>query len=91
MDDLKVIMITTKKEYKQWLAEEIESQNPSIQESDFENDRINKRQAATLIGKSIPTLNKLIKSGELKVYGFGKRGKYLLKSEVIEALRNSNN
>lgn len=55
---------------------------------DFEADRLSKSKAAKLAGISIPTLDKRVKDGIFKEYKLG-RHKYFLKSEVIDALRNS--
>ena len=65
------------------------SQRPQSEEN-FESDKITKEQASKLINKSIPTINKLVQRGELKVYGLGTRGKFLLKSEVIQTVKNLN-
>lgn len=53
---------------------------------DFEDDRLSKIQAAKLAGITIPTLDKLIKAGKFKQYNLGNK-KYLLRSEMLEALR----
>lgn len=90
MEQERIVLITTKKEFKSWMDEEIHAKSEEFKQPDVENDRISKHQAAKLIGKSIPTLNRLINEGILKVYGFGKRGKFLLRSEILEAIRNSN-
>lgn len=55
--------------------------------SDFEKDRLTKRQAAKLAGISIPTLDKQIKLGKFKQYSLGSR-RYFMKSEIIESLRS---
>ncbi|NQU51482.1 MAG: hypothetical protein HQ522_02975 [Bacteroidetes bacterium] len=88
MSEEKVIVYTNKRDLRELITEVIQSKGN--QQPDFENDRISKDEAARLIGRTTPTLNKIIREGKLKEYGFGKRGKYLLKSEVLEALRNSN-
>ena len=88
MNEEKVIVYTNKSDLRELIAEVIESkgnEQPSI-----ENDRISKDEAAKLIGRTIPTLNKIIREGKLKEYGFGKRGKFLLRSEVEHAIQNSN-
>lgn len=85
-----LVIITTKDEFKTWLKEEMNSPKRENEKPDFETDKITKEQAAKLINKSIPTLNKLIQAGIFKVYGVGMRGKFLLKSEVITTAKNSN-
>lgn len=90
MEKQGLVIITTKDEFKNWLKEENSSQGKENALPDFESDKISKEQAARLINKSIPSLNKMVRDGILKVYGLGIRGKYLLKSEVIAALKNSN-
>lgn len=56
---------------------------------DFELDRLTQTQAAKLAGISIPTLKKEIRAGKFKEYELGRK-RYLLKSEVLDSLRNSN-
>lgn len=57
-------------------------------EVDFESDKINRYEAAKLIGVSITTLDKIIKKGKVKQYSTGGRKKFLIRTEVIEALKN---
>lgn len=87
-DELLVTM--TKSEFKNWLIEEIQLVKPKHEKPDFEAEKITKQQAAEMLNKSIPTLNKLIQNGILKVYGVGMRGKFLLRSEVLNAAKISN-
>jgi hypothetical protein len=62
---------------------------PSFENVDFEKEKLTKVKAAELAGISIPTLNKLIKNGKFKEHNLGQK-KYLLKSEMLTVLRNSN-
>jgi hypothetical protein len=89
MSEEKIFIATNKSELRDLINEVIASKSQEIKQPDIENDRISKAETAKLISRSLPYVNKLIKSGILRDYGFGKRGKYLLKSEVLEALRNS--
>lgn len=61
---------------------------PKSKADNFENDKITRYEAAKLIGVSVTTLDKFIKSGKIKQYSTGGRKKFLFRSEVIEALKN---
>ncbi|WP_010662362.1 helix-turn-helix domain-containing protein [Marinilabilia salmonicolor] len=50
-------------------------------------ERLSQLEAANLIGVSLPTLYKLIRQGKFKQYSLGRK-KYLLKSEIIDVLKN---
>jgi excisionase family DNA binding protein len=88
MEKEALLVTMTKDEFINLLHEEFKFKLQTNEKPDFESDKITKEQAAKLLNKSIPTLNKLIQAGVLKVYGVGMRGKFLLKSEIIAALRS---
>jgi len=88
MENERVIIATDKKTLKEVLSELFSQQNESKILPEFEGDRLSKPQAAKLAGITIPTLDKLIKSGKFKQYNLGRR-KYFLRSEVIDALRKN--
>ncbi len=52
-----------------------------------QKERLNQTEAANLIGVSLPTLYKLIRQGKFQQYSLGRK-KYLLKSEIIDVLKN---
>ncbi|HLW40532.1 MAG TPA: helix-turn-helix domain-containing protein [Brumimicrobium sp.] len=62
-----------------------EGRNDNSDPSDKE--RLSQLEAANLIGVSLPTLYKLIRQGKFKQYSLGRK-KYLLKSEIIDVLKN---
>lgn len=89
MENEKVFIATDRKTLKEVLSEVL-TQRDNIKElPEIEADKISKPQAAKLAGIALPTLDKLIKAGKFKQYSLGKR-KYLLRSEVVEALRGNN-
>ncbi|MDB4582949.1 hypothetical protein N9164_07350 [Draconibacterium sp.] len=90
MENESFAIILTEKRYLELKGKAEKAESKQNEHIDFEKERLTKPQTAKFIKRSIPYVNKLIKEGILKDYGFGKRGKYLLKSEVTEALRNSN-
>ncbi|WP_372648014.1 hypothetical protein [Draconibacterium sp.] len=83
-------VILTEERYLQLKGEANQAKTSSNEQTDLEKERISKPEAAKLIGRSLPYLNKLIREGIFRQYGFGKRGKFLLRSEVLEVIRNSN-
>jgi len=82
----KVIFQATPEIIYQGLKLYLEKSEKETNQPDFEADRLSKAQAAKLACISIPTLDRRIKEGMFKEYALG-RYKYLLRSEVIEALR----
>lgn len=55
--------------------------------TDFEKDRLTRRQAAKLAGISLPTLERQTKLGKFKEYRLGQKS-YYLKNEMLTSLRN---
>ena len=51
-------------------------------------DVISKQEACVIAGITMPTLNKFIRNGELKEYTHGFYRKYMLKSEIIAAIKS---
>ena len=86
MENERLLIVTDRKMLKDILVEVLNQMNETKIHPAFESDRLSKALAAKLAGITIPTLNKLIRSGKFKQYNLGKR-KYFLKSEMIEALR----
>ena len=83
-----MVIITTRKELREEFHKAIESKSKENKALDFELDRLTQTQAAKLAGISIPTLKKEIRAGKFKEYSLGRK-RYLLKSELIQSLRNS--
>lgn len=90
MENERVLIATDRQTLKTVLSEIFKPESDIRVIPDIEQDKISKDQAAKLAGISIPTLNKLVSSGKFKQHSVGRK-KYFLKSEVITALRNSNN
>jgi hypothetical protein len=88
MNNEKVFIATDKQTLKELLSEMFIQKNETRNLPEFEKDKLSKPQTAKLAGITIPTLDKLIRSGKFKQYNLGRR-KYFLKSEVIEALRDN--
>lgn len=57
--------------------------------TDFEKDRLTRKQAAKLAGISLPTLEKQTELGKFKEYRLGQKS-YYLKSELLKSLTNNN-
>ncbi|HZK96897.1 MAG TPA: helix-turn-helix domain-containing protein [Prolixibacteraceae bacterium] len=55
---------------------------------EFEEDRLTKTEAAKFVGVSMPTFDKLVKSGKFKQYNIGQQ-KLFLRSEIVEALKSN--
>ncbi|MDP3441268.1 MAG: helix-turn-helix domain-containing protein [Ignavibacteria bacterium] len=89
MDNERVLIATDKKTLKEVLNEMFSQKSELKALPEFEQDRLSKKQAATLAGISIPTLSRMVAKGKFKEYSLGRR-KYFLKSEIIESLRNYN-
>ncbi len=83
-------VIVSEKRYLEMREKSEAYESRQEEKESLEKEKLTKPDAAKLIGRSLPYLNKLIRDGILKQYGFGKRGKFLLKTEVLEAIRNSN-
>ncbi len=62
---------------------------PRKQDDSFEQERLTKKQAAKFAGMSIATIRRRVKEGIFKEHGTGRKT-FLLKSEIIESLKNSN-
>jgi predicted DNA-binding transcriptional regulator AlpA len=88
MENKQVVIVTDINSLKDLLSEIFYLKTELKNLPEFEGDRLSKPKAAKLAGITIPTLDKLIKAGKFKQYSLG-RGKYFLKSEVIEALRSN--
>ena len=88
MDNEKMVIITTRKELREEFYNAIESKSKENKALDFEEDRLTQTQASKLAGISIPTLKKEIRAGRFNEYKLGRK-RYLLKSELIQSLRNS--
>lgn len=88
MENERVIIATDAKTLKEVLRELFSQKNEAKMLPEFEGDRLSKPQTAKLAGITIPTLDKLIKTGKFKQYNLGRR-KYFLRSEVIDALRSN--
>ncbi|MDB4583450.1 helix-turn-helix domain-containing protein [Draconibacterium sp.] len=86
------VIVTDRKTIASVVAEAVRQQNKQSIDSatEFEKDRLTQHQAALFIGISVPTLKKEIRAGKFKEYSIGAKKKYLLKSELLDALRNSN-
>ena len=88
MENDRVIIATDSKTFKKVLSDFFNQHLESKPAPDFEEDKLTQFQAAKFIGISIPTLKKEIRAGKFKEYSLGAKKKYLLRSEVIEALKN---
>jgi len=86
MENKKVIIATDSKTLKEVLNDFFKPNQKSDIIPDFEDDKLTQSQAAKLSGISIPTLKKEIRAGKFKEYELGRK-RYLLKSEVLIALR----
>lgn len=84
-----LVIITTKKDFKEWINEAIDSKLKNKALPEFENDRISKSKAAKLADMSAPTFNKRVSEGIFRQHGNGRKI-FFLKSELIHALRSSN-
>lgn len=70
------------------ITDAIGEKTDAVKLPSFEEDRMSKPEAMKFAGlKSMMTLNKLIRIGKFKQYSVGHR-KFLLKSEMIESLKN---
>lgn len=87
MENERVLIATDRATLREVLTEIMKPEAANANQPDFEADRLTKAKAAKLAGISIPTLDRRIKEGIFKEYALG-RHKYLLRSEVIQALRN---
>lgn len=85
MEDKQIIIATTESQLETVLYRILKkfSEKP---EPDFTEDRLTRMQAAKFAGISLPTLRKRAQEGIFKIYGKGRKG-FLLKSEIIEALK----
>jgi predicted DNA-binding transcriptional regulator AlpA len=86
MENERILIATDKQTLRDVLNEVFRPNSELKIKPEFENDRLSKPQAARLAQISIPTLDKLVKSGKFKQYSLGSR-RYFLKSEIIQALR----
>jgi hypothetical protein len=89
MEKERILIATDRVTLKSVLTEIFKPESGTEIVPDFKEDKLTKFQAATLAGISIPTLNNLIKAGKFKEHSMGRK-KYLLKSEMLTVLRNSN-
>jgi len=89
MENERVLIATDKMTLKAVLTEMFYQKSDSKPLPEFETDRLTKHQAAKLAGISIPTLDKQIKLGKFRQHEMGRK-KYLIKSEMLTALRNTN-
>jgi hypothetical protein len=89
MDTEKMLIITTKRDLNEAVNEAVKSCLGNTKQPEFEDDRISKTKAAKLANMSAPTFNQRVKDGVFKQHGNGRK-MFFLKSEVIEALKNSN-
>ncbi|WP_430813982.1 helix-turn-helix domain-containing protein [Carboxylicivirga sp. RSCT41] len=60
--------------------------NKENRKNSLPKERVSQLEACKIIGISLPTLYKEIRRGKFKQYSVG-RNKYLLRSEIIEALK----
>jgi hypothetical protein len=89
MENERVLIATDSKTLKAVLSELFYQKSDTKPLPEFETDKLTKHQAAKLAGISIPTLDKQIKLGKFNQHSIGRK-KYLLKSQVVESLRNTN-
>ncbi|MBN2635245.1 MAG: helix-turn-helix domain-containing protein [Prolixibacteraceae bacterium] len=89
MENERVIIATDSKTLKKVLSDFFNPNKKSDTVPNFEDDKLTQAQAAKLAGISIPTLKNAIRAGKFKEYELGRK-RYLLKSEVLKALRTSN-
>ncbi|MCY1721859.1 helix-turn-helix domain-containing protein [Prolixibacteraceae bacterium Z1-6] len=89
MENERVIIATDSKTLKKVLSDFFNPISESNSVPDFEDDKLTQPQAAKLAGISIPTLKKEIRAGKFKEYELGRK-RYLLKSELLKALRTTN-
>lgn len=82
-----LIIITSEKELRETFEKMISEKGKSKTTTDFNEDRLTWNQAAKFANMSIPTLRRRVKDGLFKVHGSGRKN-FLLKSEIIEALKN---
>ena len=87
MENEKVFIATDAESLKRVLNEIFASKAKSKEIPDFSKDKLTQTQASKLAGISVPTLKKEIRAGKFKEYSLGNK-KYLLKSELLEALRS---
>ncbi|MFW6275145.1 MAG: helix-turn-helix domain-containing protein [bacterium] len=87
MENEKVFIATDAKTLEEVLNKVFASKSKIKELPEFSKDKLTQTQAAKLAGISIPTLKKEIRAGKFKEYSLGNK-KYLLKSEVLEALRS---
>ena len=86
MEDKQVIIATTESQLENVLSRLIKKITVN-KEPEFSDERLTREQAAKLADMSLPTLNKRVKKGIFKIHGT-QRKQFLLKSEIIEALKN---
>ncbi len=86
MENERVLIATDYKTLKSLLVEMFNPNQEAV--PDIELDMLSRQQSAEIAGISIPTLDKQIKLGKFKQYSMGRK-KYMLKSELLEALRNN--
>jgi hypothetical protein len=88
MENERVIIATDSKTLRKVLNDFFNQASESNSVPDFEDDRLTQTQASKLAGISIPTLKKSIRAGKFKEYEIGRK-RYLLKSELLQALRTT--
>ena len=86
----KVLIISGgKDEIKTALKELLEEKENQQNCTDFESEKLTFSKAAALVDMCHPTFRARVNEGIFKKYGSGRKF-FFLKSEVLEALRNSN-
>ncbi len=88
MENERVLIAIDRKTLKEVLDEVFNQLKVTKSVPEFEGDKLSKPMAAKLAGITIPTLDKLIKAGKFNQYNLGNK-KYLLRSEMLEALRTT--
>lgn len=87
MENERVVIVTDSKDLERVFNKIFESVMNKKEIPDFKKEKLTQTQAAKLAGISVPTLKKEIRAGKFKEYSLGNK-RYLLKSELLEALRS---
>lgn len=87
MENERVLIATDRATLREVLAEIMKPDTITATQPDFEADRITAAQGAEFAGVSYATFCSRINNGRVPVHGQG-RTRFLLKSELVEALRN---
>jgi hypothetical protein len=88
MTNEKVFIATDRQTLKELLSEMFGPIGERKKEPDLINEKMDRRQAAKFLGVSYQTMFNWTKAGILKEHGHGRK-KFYLRSELIEAMKNS--